>query len=120
MYEMFFVPFASRITGKDSGITPLQRIGIGLFSVTFSMVAAALVEKKRRDVAVEANKLLSIFWISPQFLIFGISEMFTAVGLIEFFYKQSIGGMQSFLTAMTLLLLLIWVLSQLSFGFFAE
>ncbi|KAG0493202.1 hypothetical protein HPP92_004196 [Vanilla planifolia] len=27
--------------------------------------------------------------------------MFTAVGLIEFFYKQSIGGMQSFLTAMT-------------------
>lgn len=43
------------------------------------------------------NKTISIFWITPQFLIFGIS----AVGLIEFFYKQSLKGMQSFLTAIT-------------------
>lgn len=98
IYEIVFVPFTRKLTGHDSGITPLQRIGVGLFSVTFSMVAAALVEKKRRE---EEGHLLSIFWITPQFLIFGISEMFTAVGLIEFFYKQSLEGMQSFLTAMT-------------------
>lgn len=36
--------------------------------------------------------------------------MFTAVGLIEFFYKQSLDGMQSFLTAMTY--------CSYSFGFF--
>uniref|UniRef100_M8C0X5 Peptide transporter PTR1 n=1 Tax=Aegilops tauschii TaxID=37682 RepID=M8C0X5_AEGTA len=36
-----------------------------------------------------------------QFLVFGLSEMFTAVGLIEFFYKQSLSGMQAFLTSMT-------------------
>ncbi|KAK8966651.1 putative peptide/nitrate transporter [Platanthera guangdongensis] len=96
IYETAFVPLARRITGHDSGITPLQRIGVGLFSVTFSMVAAAVVETKRR----QSSKLLSIFWITPQFLIFGLSEMFTAVGLIEFFYKQSLAGMQSFLTAM--------------------
>lgn len=36
--------------------------------------------------------------------------MFTAVGLIEFFYKQSMDGMQSFLTAMTY--------CSYSFGFF--
>ena len=47
------------------------------------------------------NETLTIFWIAPQFLIFGLSEMFTAVGLIEFFYSQSLEGMQSFLTAMT-------------------
>lgn len=97
LYELFFVPIARRVTGTESGISPLLRVGIGLFIATFSMVAAALVETKRRN----AEETLSMFWIAPQFLIFGMSEMFTAVGLIEFFYKQSREGMQSFLTAMT-------------------
>ncbi|XP_061350015.1 protein NRT1/ PTR FAMILY 4.4-like [Gastrolobium bilobum] len=101
IYETAFVPIARRFTGKDSGISPLQRIGIGLFIATFSMVSAALVENKRRNLALHSNEKLSIFWIAPQFLIFGLSEMFTAVGLIEFFYKQSLEGMQAFLTAMT-------------------
>ncbi|KAK6805237.1 hypothetical protein RDI58_003022 [Solanum bulbocastanum] len=102
LYDTFFVPFARKFTGHESGITPLQRIGVGLFFATFSMVSAALMENKRRISAMESNETLSIFWITPQFLIFGISEMFTAVGLIEFFYKQSLkGSMQSFLTAIT-------------------
>ncbi|XP_060167547.1 protein NRT1/ PTR FAMILY 4.3 [Lycium barbarum] len=102
LYDTFLVPFARKFTGHDSGITPLQRIGVGLFVATFSMVSAALMENRRRIAAVESNETLSIFWITPQFLIFGISEMFTAVGLIEFFYKQSLkGSMQSFLTAIT-------------------
>lgn len=101
LYETAFVPFARKLTGKDSGISPLQRVGVGLFIATFSMVSAAMVEKKRRNAALHLNETLSIFWIAPQFLIFGLSEMFTAVGLIEFFYKQSLEGMQSFLTAMT-------------------
>ncbi|KAL0314029.1 UNVERIFIED_CONTAM: protein NRT1/ PTR FAMILY 4.4 [Sesamum angustifolium] len=101
LYETAFVPLARRITGNDSGITPLQRVGIGLFIATFSMVSAAIIEHKRRNSALKLNERLSIFWIAPQFLIFGVSEMFTVVGLIEFFYKQSIQGMQSFLTAMT-------------------
>ncbi|XP_020111820.1 protein NRT1/ PTR FAMILY 4.4-like [Ananas comosus] len=101
MYELLFVPTVRRITKRESGITPLQRIGVGLFTVTFSMVAAALVERRRREAAVGSEKQMSIFWTAPQFLIFGLSEMFTAVGLIEFFYKESLGGIQSFLTAMT-------------------
>ncbi|KAL6658624.1 hypothetical protein ACP70R_004210 [Stipagrostis hirtigluma subsp. patula] len=102
-YEAAFVPAVRRLTGVPTGITPLQRIGVGLFAVTFSMVAAALVEARRRAVAAAADdgRLLSIFWIAPQFLVFGLSEMFTAVGLIEFFYKQSLAGMQAFLTSMT-------------------
>ncbi|XP_057975878.1 protein NRT1/ PTR FAMILY 4.3 [Malania oleifera] len=112
LYDKLFVPFARKITGNESGISPLQRIGFGLFFVTFSMVSAALMERKRRDSAVDtANpRIISIFWISPQFLIFGLSEMFTAVGLIEFFYKQSLKGMQSFLMAITY--------CSYSFGFF--
>jgi len=110
VYETCFVPMARKLTGTESGISPLQRIGIGLFTVTFSMVSAALVERKRRDLAMDSGRLMSIFWIAPQFLVFGLSEMFTAVGLIEFFYKQSLDGMQSFLTAMTY--------CSYSFGFF--
>ncbi|KMT07894.1 hypothetical protein BVRB_6g145900 [Beta vulgaris subsp. vulgaris] len=101
LYDKLFVPFARRFTGHDSGLSPLQRIGTGLFIATFSMVAAALMEKHRRETSIQHQKLLSIFYITPQFLIFGLSEMLTAVGLIEFFYKQSLKGMQSFLTAMT-------------------
>ncbi|KAJ3696741.1 hypothetical protein LUZ61_000446 [Rhynchospora tenuis] len=110
VYEVWIVPFMRRYTRKESGIDPLTRIGVGLFLVTFSMVAAAFVERKRRDEAVGSGRIISIFWIAPQFLIFGLSEMFTAVGLIEFFYKQSLEGMQSFLTAMTY--------CSYSFGFF--
>ncbi|CAN6971489.1 unnamed protein product [Brassica rapa subsp. trilocularis] len=101
LYDSLFVPFARKFTGQNSGITPLTRIGFGLFLSTFSMVSAALLEKKRRDSSVLDGRILSIFWITPQFLIFGISEMFTAVGLIEFFYKQSAKGMESFLMALT-------------------
>ncbi|KAK4406833.1 protein NRT1/ PTR FAMILY 4.3 [Sesamum angolense] len=110
LYDILFVPFARKITSHESGITPLQRIGTGLFLATFSMISAALMEKKRRNAAVNENVTLSIFWITPQFLIFGISEMFTAVGLLEFFYKQPLKGMQSFLTAITY--------CSFSFGFF--
>ncbi|KAI3414428.1 uncharacterized protein J3R85_016329 [Psidium guajava] len=101
LYDALFVPFARRLTGRESGISPLQRIGSGLFLATFSMVAAALMERKRREEAVVHGEIISIFWITPQFLIFGLSEMFTAVGLIEFFYQQSSNGMQAFLMAIT-------------------
>jgi dipeptide/tripeptide permease len=43
LYELLFVPFARGFTGISSGITPLQRMGVGLFTVTFSMVTAAMV-----------------------------------------------------------------------------
>lgn len=108
-YELLLVPLMKRLTGTRSGITPLTRIGVGLCTVAFSMVAAATVERRRRDLALSpggAQQKMSVLWIVPQFLVFGVSEMFTAVGLIEFFYKQAAAsgagiGMQSFLTALT-------------------
>ncbi|XP_058727651.1 protein NRT1/ PTR FAMILY 4.4-like [Vicia villosa] len=112
LYDTLFVPFARKITGRKSGISPLQRIGVGLFLVTFSMVSAAIMEKKRRDAALNMNQTLSIFWIAPQFIIFGMSEMFTAVGLFEFLYTQSLKGMQTFLTSITY--------CSFSFGFYTS
>lgn len=96
IYDRLFVPAARAITGKPSGITMLQRIGTGIFLSVFTVVFAAFVETKRLKTAQEygvvdepnATVPMSIWWLVPQYMLFGISEVFTMVGLQEFFYDQ--------------------------------
>uniref|UniRef100_A0A804NM67 Protein NRT1/ PTR FAMILY 4.3 n=1 Tax=Zea mays TaxID=4577 RepID=A0A804NM67_MAIZE len=93
-YELLLVPLARRLTGARAGIAPLQRIGVGLCLVALSMASAAAVERRRRDAAVPASggrrqQQLSVLWLVPQFFVFGLSELFTNVGLMEFFYEQA-------------------------------
>ncbi|KAL0305573.1 UNVERIFIED_CONTAM: protein NRT1/ PTR FAMILY 4.3 [Sesamum radiatum] len=71
VYDRVFVPFARKFTGIPTGITHLQRVGVGLILSCLSMAVAAIVEHKRK-----------------QYFIFGIADMFTYVGLLEFFYSQ--------------------------------
>ncbi|EEF50043.1 protein NRT1/ PTR FAMILY 4.5 [Ricinus communis] len=111
MYEFFFVPFARKISGHPSGITQLQRVGIGLVLSAISMAVAGIVEVKRRDQAhKDLAHPISVFWLSFQYGIFGIADMFTLVGLLEFFYKEAPSGMKSLSTSFT------WL--SLSFGYF--
>ncbi|CAA2964083.1 NRT1 PTR FAMILY -like [Olea europaea subsp. europaea] len=96
IYDRILVPTARAITRKPSGITMLQRIGTGIFLSFLSMVIAALVETKRLKTAAEyglvdmpkATVPMSVWWLLPQYLLFGISDVFTMVGLQEFFYDQ--------------------------------
>ena len=96
IYDLVFVPIATIFTRNPSGITMLQRIGIGMLLSTISMVIAALVEMKRLRTAQEhglvdmpnATIPMRIWWLVPQYVLFGLSDVFAFVGLEEFFYDQ--------------------------------
>ncbi|XP_010415946.2 PREDICTED: LOW QUALITY PROTEIN: protein NRT1/ PTR FAMILY 5.11-like [Camelina sativa] len=89
IYDRLLVPFARSITQNPSGITMLQRIGTGIFLSTLAIVIAALVETKRLQTARDDELILmSVLWLVPQYVIYGVADVFTMVGLQEFFYDQ--------------------------------
>ncbi|KAM0060725.1 putative proton-dependent oligopeptide transporter family, MFS transporter superfamily [Helianthus debilis subsp. tardiflorus] len=106
LYDRIFVPVMRRFTGIPTGITHLQRIGVGLVLSAISMAVAGIVETHRKSVAVENDMVdspgplpLTVFWLGYQYAIFGLADMFTLVGLLEFFYEESSSGMKSLGTA---------------------
>ncbi|KAA0052592.1 protein NRT1/ PTR FAMILY 4.5-like isoform X2 [Cucumis melo var. makuwa] len=120
IYDKIFVPFARKLTGIPTGITHLQRVGVGLVLSSISMAVAALVEVKRKGVARDHNMLdatpvsqplpISTFWLSFQFFIFGIADLFTYVGLLEFFYSEAPKALKSVSTCF------LW--SSMALGYF--
>ena len=96
IYERIFVPIARALTTKPSGITMLQRIGTGMILSAICMVVAALVEIKRLKTAEQYGLVdmpnvtipMSVWWLVPQYVLSGIADVFTLVGLQEFFYDQ--------------------------------
>jgi len=120
IYERLFVPFARRLTGLPTGITYLQRVGVGLVLSIVSMAIAAGVEVRRKKVVARHGMVdmipgiqhlpMSCFWLAPQFGVFGIADMFTYVGLMEFFYSQAPRALKSMSSSF------LWC--SLSFGYF--
>ncbi|KAL5558416.1 hypothetical protein UlMin_034627 [Ulmus minor] len=96
IYDRILVPIAISFTRRPSGITMLQRIGTGILLSIFLMVIAALVEMKRLKTAQhyglvdspDATIPMSVWWLVPQYLLLGVSDVFTMVGMQEFFYDQ--------------------------------
>ncbi|XP_010504184.1 PREDICTED: protein NRT1/ PTR FAMILY 5.7-like [Camelina sativa] len=99
IYERVLVPLLIRATGNERGISILQRIGTGMVFSLIAMIIAALVEKKRLDYAKEHHMsktmTLSAIWLAPQFIVLGIADAFTLVGLQEYFYDQVPDSMRS-------------------------
>ncbi|KAL1542811.1 hypothetical protein AAHA92_19851 [Salvia divinorum] len=96
VYDWVLVPAARSLTGRPAGISKLQRIGAGLLMSLLSMVIAALVEMRRLAVAAEcgmaddagATLPMSVWWLAPQYVLFGLADVFAIVGLQEFFYDE--------------------------------
>ncbi|CAI8607473.1 unnamed protein product [Vicia faba] len=103
IYDRVFVPLARKFTGHTNGITVLQRIGVGLFLSILTMSVSALVETKRVSIAKSHGLIdnptailpMHIWWLLPQYMITGISDAFTIVGLQELFYDQMPEGLRS-------------------------
>ncbi|KAL5973652.1 hypothetical protein ACLOJK_030306 [Asimina triloba] len=103
VYDRLVVPSIRRLTGKDGGISLLQRVGIGIFLSVIAMIFAGLVERHRRHVALHRPTLdargmvssMSALWLVPQLTIAGLSEAFSVIGQIEFYYKQFPENMRS-------------------------
>jgi len=103
VYDRIFVPIARHLTGNERGITMLQRIGTGMFFSIISMIVAALIEIRRIEVAKDNGLIdlpnatipLSIFLLLPQYVLFGIADVFAMVGIQEYFYDQMPDTMKS-------------------------
>ncbi|KAJ7520196.1 hypothetical protein O6H91_20G071600 [Diphasiastrum complanatum] len=103
IYDVILVPLIRRVTHKPRGISFLQRMGIGLIATTMAAIVAALFERHRRHVAwaphVATNPQhivpISAFWLSMQYLLLGVAEVFFLVGQLEFFYSQAPDGLRS-------------------------
>ncbi|XP_002972320.2 protein NRT1/ PTR FAMILY 8.3 [Selaginella moellendorffii] len=110
LYDWFLVPLVRKFTGHPQGFTQIQRMGIGLVLATASMLVAAVVEVKRLQLAAEFDLLdnvtdpvpMSILWQIPQYFLIGASEIFTAIGQLEFFYDQAPDAMRSLASALAL------------------
>ncbi|KAL5228346.1 hypothetical protein ABZP36_016611 [Zizania latifolia] len=115
VYDRVFIPLCHTLTGRQ-GFTNLEKIGIGLALSIVGMAAAALCEKKRLAVAVAAATTgsaplpISVFLLTPQFLLVGAGEAFIYTGQLDFFITRSPKGMKTMSTGL--------FLTTLSLGFF--
>ncbi|XP_076934629.1 protein NRT1/ PTR FAMILY 3.1-like [Bidens hawaiensis] len=108
LYDRLFVPFASRYTKNPSGITCLQRMGVGFIINICATLVGSFVEMKRKNIAQDHNLIdqpthiipISVYWLVPQYSLHGIAQGFYQVGKLEFLYDQSPESMKS--TAMAL------------------
>ncbi|XP_040993946.1 protein NRT1/ PTR FAMILY 8.2-like [Juglans microcarpa x Juglans regia] len=108
IYDRIITPLARKYTGHKTGLTQLQRMGIGLFISIFSMISAAVLELvrlqmvRRHDYYELEYIPMSIFWQVPQYFLIGCAEVFTFIGQLEFFYEQAPDAMRSLSSALSL------------------
>ncbi|KAF7138722.1 hypothetical protein RHSIM_Rhsim07G0042200 [Rhododendron simsii] len=100
-------PLVARLRkSSPTGLTELQRMGIGLIIAIVAMVAAGIVEHFRLKhpqktcTNCDGSSSLSIFWQVPQYVLIGASEVFMYVGQLEFFNAQAPDGLKSFGSAL--------------------
>ncbi|XP_010420140.1 PREDICTED: protein NRT1/ PTR FAMILY 5.8 [Camelina sativa] len=93
LYDKVLIPIAKKLTKNEKGISVMERMGIGMFLSIIAIVIAALVERKRLRISKMMKTSpdpdpMSILWLLPQYILLGISDIFTVVGMQEFFYSE--------------------------------
>ncbi|CAK9174577.1 unnamed protein product [Ilex paraguariensis] len=103
LYDRVILPLASKLKGKPVRLGVKERMGIGLFFSTMSMVVSGIVENIRRRKAIDQglqnnpNAIvdMSAMWLVPQYALSGIAEAFNAIGQTEFYYTEFPRSMSS-------------------------
>ncbi|KAF8765636.1 hypothetical protein HU200_008128 [Digitaria exilis] len=102
-YDRVLVRVLRRYTGHPTGITHLQRTGVGMTLAMLANAVAAVVERRRKAVAAASGLLdapkdtvpMSVFWLVPQYAIHGVADAFMDVGRMEFLYDQAPESLRS-------------------------
>jgi POT family proton-dependent oligopeptide transporter len=86
------------ICGKFFEVTPLRRIGAGLFTVASSFLIVAWIEKQ-----IQSGHSVSAWWQILAYVVLTASEILVSITALEFSYKQAPLRMKSFIMALFLL-----------------
>lgn len=101
LYPVLVVPAARRLTGKQEGLAPLQRMAVGNVISCLGMASAAVLESRRLHY-VAHGKQMSILWQTPQQIILGASMVFVVVGAMDFFYSEAPHAMRGIVSSLSL------------------
>lgn len=86
------------IMGKFFKVTPLRKIGIGLFTIASSFLIVSRVEAR-----IQAGETVSVWWQILAYVVLTASEILVSITALEFSYKQAPLRIKSFIMALFLL-----------------
>lgn len=108
VYNHIIVPLARKVTRTEMGITHLKRIGTGLFLSIVAMAIAALVETKRKSLAIHNGMMdskeplpITFLWVALQYLFLGSADLFSLAGMMDFFFTEAPFSMRSLATSLS-------------------
>lgn len=85
------------LVGKFTKVTPLRKIGAGLFTVAGSFVIVAMIEKRIQD-----GQVVSAWWQVLAYVVLTAGEVLVSITALEFSYKQAPLRMKSFIMGLFL------------------
>lgn len=90
--------FVYPLLGKFFTVTPLRKIGMGLFMTAASFLVVAWIEQRIQD-----GHVVSLWWQIFAYVILTAGEVLVSITALEFSYKQAPLKLKSFVMALFLL-----------------
>ena len=84
--------------GKFFQVTPLRKIGVGLFTIAGSFLIVSWIESR-----IQGGHSVSVWWQILAYVVLTASEVLVSITALEFSYRQAPLRMKSFIMAFFLL-----------------
>ncbi|PTU31318.1 POT-type proton-dependent oligopeptide transporter [Stenotrophobium rhamnosiphilum] len=86
------------LLGKFFTVTPLRKIGMGLFTVAASFLIVAWIEQR-----IQEGHVVSMWWQISAYVVLTAAEVLVSITALEYSYKQAPLYMKSFVMSLFLL-----------------